>query len=154
MWLKVWIGVGCAFAALCTTAQAQTPAPIPKMNAAEGAQLMSAAGFEIQGNQMLDACQMPSTPHVDYFDIDGHGHIVAVVQDSGACYGGASEYFAVMIRDNNGKWRPVINQLGMLGWLKTKNLGWPDIEVGGPDDCAPIYRYGGKIYDLYKKCPG
>ncbi len=154
MLLKVWIGVVCAFAVLSTGAKAQTPAPIPHMSVAEGTQLMSAAGFEIQGNQMLDPCQMPSTPHVDYIDIDGHGHIVAVVQDSGGCYGGAGEYFAVMSKDKDGKWKPVINQIGMLGWQKTKNLDWPDIEVGGPGDCFPIYRYNGTIYDLYKKCPG
>jgi hypothetical protein len=148
--------LACAFiaiAALSSTAVAQTPVPVPKTTVAEGIQLLAAAGFRLQGNQILDGCDMPATPQVKYFDIDGKGTVAATVEDSGPCYGMAGEYFAVLNKLKNGKWQAVINQIGMLGWQTTRNRSWRDIEAGGLGNCFPIWRYNGREYALYKQCP-
>jgi hypothetical protein len=71
----------------------------------------------------------------------------------GTCIGGAAGVQVnLYIKNKVGKW---ISQFGFPGTysiLDAKNKGYPDIEIGGPGECFPIWRWNGSKYDIYKKC--
>ena len=71
---------------------------------------------------------------------------------SAALFGNVGESFMLYMKDNTGKYtqqpeisggRPII--------LSTKNLGYPDILIGGPGFEFPVYRWNGTKYAMYKK---
>jgi hypothetical protein len=35
--------------------------------------------------------------------------------------------------------------------MPTKNLGYPDLMIGGPGFEHPVWRWNGKEYNVYKK---
>jgi hypothetical protein len=58
----------------------------------------------------------------------------------------------LLIKGKDGKWASQFGFPGMYTILETKNLGFPDIEIGGPGTCFPVWRWNGKSYALHKKC--
>jgi hypothetical protein len=41
------------------------------------------------------------------------------------------------------------DETAMPNFLATKGVGgWPDIEMGGPGFCFPVWRWNGKAYAL------
>ncbi len=71
----------------------------------------------------------------------------------GTCIGGAAGVQVdLYIKNNAGKWIAQFGFPGTYSILKTRNKGYPDIEIGGPGSCFPIWRWNGAQYDIYKKC--
>jgi hypothetical protein len=56
------------------------------------------------------------------------------------------------IKNPNGQWKPQFGFPGVYTVLTTKNKGYPDIEIGGPRTCFPVWRWNGRAYAIYKKC--
>lgn len=117
---------------------------------AEKIAIWKAAGFQMRGGKAYDGCDQPKQPPIERRDLNGDGKAEVIVRDEGMCYGMAGAYFAILTPDGPGKWRPVINMIGIPRLLKTRAEGWPDIEVGGPGFCFPVWRYTGKIYDHHR----
>lgn len=71
----------------------------------------------------------------------------------GSCLGGAAGVQVdLYIKNKAGKW---ISQFGFPGTyaiLKSTNKGYPDIEIGGPGNCFPVWRWSGTHYEIDKKC--
>jgi hypothetical protein len=55
--------------------------------------------------------------------------------------------FSLVGKTRAGTWRLILANQGMAELLTTKGLNnWPDISVGGPGFCFPVYRWNGKSY--------
>jgi hypothetical protein len=94
---------------------------------------------------------------VDYdaevIDLNGDGQPEVFTRLHSACYGMAGVNMDLYVKDKDGQWKPQFGFPGDYNILKTKNLGFPDIEVGGPGDCFPVWRWNGSSYAIKKKCP-
>ena len=80
-------------------------------------------------------------------DLNGDGRAEAVVIEGGTyCYGNTGAYFALVGQQPDGSWKQIEADTGIATFLKTKTLGWPDLEIGGPGFCFPVSRWSGKQY--------
>ena len=70
-------------------------------------------------------------------------------------------HFWLVSKQANGSWKLMHDETAMPNFLATKGVGgWPDIEMGGPGFCFPVWRWNGKAYALNrfeyegKRCKG
>lgn len=59
---------------------------------------------------------------------------------------------AIKAGDSGRQWTPQFGFPGIYTVLATKNKGYPDIEIGGPGNCFPVWRWNGQQYAIHKKC--
>jgi hypothetical protein len=72
---------------------------------------------------------------------------VFVKEGSVICYGNTAEAFVLLTKEETGAWRVLLDQVGIPVVTETENMGWPDIEVGGPGFGAfPVFRFDGTQY--------
>ena len=85
-----------------------------------------------------------------YRDINGDGRPDGVVTEGGAiCFGMTGTHFWLVSKQANGGWKLMHDETAMPDFLATKGVdGWPDIEMGGPGFCFPVWRWNGKAYAL------
>jgi len=56
------------------------------------------------------------------------------------------------IKDKSGSFQPNLGFPGVTpDAMPTKNLGYPDLMIGGPGFEWPVWRWNGKEYNFYKK---
>ncbi len=125
-------------------------------SSAEQAAIFDTAGFKKVRGQYVRCKDGTSSPsympgRIETVDINGDGKPEAWVRESSAfCYGNTAEFF-VLLTSESGKWRVVLEAVGIATVMKTKSQGWPDIEVGGPGlRKFPVYQWNGKSYVLRK----
>ncbi len=86
----------------------------------------------------------------DYRDLNQDGVNDLIITDAGtACYGNTGQGFKIVVKGASGKWQQFYGSPGIPTFLKTTVKtpgGWPDMEVGGPGFCFPVYRWNGKDY--------
>ena len=77
---------------------------------------------------------------------------VFVVLGSGALFGNTGEAGLLFLKDKSGIYQqePDIGG-GRPGLMRTKNLGFNDLYIGGPGFEFPLYRWDGKKYKWFKK---
>ncbi len=124
---------------------------------AEQAAIFKAAGFARRGGAwksgncdgMESASYSPGSIDT-YRDLNGDGRAEAVVNEgSAACYGNTGVHFWLMSKQANGSWKLMMSATGMPEFLGVKGVGaWPDIELGGPGFCFPVYRWNGRAYAI------
>jgi hypothetical protein len=115
---------------------------------ATGGQFKATAGkyFDKECNAYLDY----TTEVVDLND-DGQPEVFTSVQ--GTCLGGMTGVsMNLYIKNTLGQWKPQFGFPGVYTVLKTKHKGYPDIEVGGPGTCFPVWRWNGQAYAIHKRC--
>lgn len=87
-------------------------------------------------------------------DLNGDGQPEVFATVDGLCMGGmAGVHMDMYIKDKNGGWKSQFGVSGSYDILKSKNKGYPDIRIVGPGHCSPVWRWNGKQYAIYKKCP-
>ena len=84
--------------------------------------------------------------------MNGDGRPEVFTRLQSGCYGMAGVQLDLLIQGKDGKWTSQFGFPGVYTILETKYLGYPDIEIGGPGDCFPVWRWTGTSYDLFKKC--
>lgn len=132
-------------------AAAQNPMPGPRMTPAEGLQLFEAGGFKVVGNRAINVCGTPSTPKFTYLDLNGDGAPEAVTVDKNpGCYGGAGDWFTVVAKGRDGRWRGIARDTGMIAWETTRTAGWLDARV--TSNCARIWKWAGDGYVRPNAC--
>jgi hypothetical protein len=111
---------------------------------AEAAQLYSAAGFPIAGNQPLNRCGRPAKPRVTFVDISGDKRPEALFVDEADCYAPSGRYFAVLTKEG-ANWRPLIIGTGSIQALPTRTAGWLDMRITDSGSTRTL-RYDGRNY--------
>ncbi|TAJ72104.1 MAG: hypothetical protein EPO51_08265 [Phenylobacterium sp.] len=134
------------------TAQAQQT---PAERAREAAAMINAAGFRIQGNQILNGCGRPAQPRPSAVDMNGDGRPEAVITDvDPGCYGPAGQQFWVIRKQGPFNWTLVGGGVGRIRLLETRTNGWRDYSLEGPG-CQRTWTYqGAQGYLSLKACPG
>jgi hypothetical protein len=91
-------------------------------------------------------------------DLNGDGveeiMITASHKNGGAaCFNVVGKSNTLMIKAPSGEWKA---NLGFMSdpvtLMPEKSGGFPDLELGGPGFCHPIWRWNGNAYDLYRRC--
>ena len=138
-----------------TPALAQTP-----LSPADEAAAFRAAGFKKVGRQWK-ACTDGSdsasyTPGAveQVRDIDGDGLPDAVITEGGAmCYGMTGQSFWLVSKQPSGTWKLIFTEVAIPTFLPRRAApgtagSWPDVELGGPGFCFPVWRWNGRAYAL------
>lgn len=133
----------------CPAFAADQPSP------AERAAIFKAAGFVQRGSDwrsrdcegLEGASYTPGSVDI-YTDLNGDGRADAVISEgSGICYGITGTHFWLLSKQSTGSWTVMLSGLGIAEPLRTMGAGgWPDILVGGPGFCFPVYRWNGTAY--------
>jgi hypothetical protein len=137
--------------ALAAAQPAPAPAPIT-LSAADQAAAFTAAGFARRNGQWRSECDGggPYTPAQieQVADLDRDGQPEAIITEGSTfCYGSTETGFALVSRQANGRWRLLISSPGVPTVLTgTPATGLPDLELGGPGFCFPVYRWNGREY--------
>lgn len=144
-------------AAPAAAAPRPAAAPAAQTPAARDAAIFRAAGFKQTRRGWESGCDDPSAgaPYdagtiEQVKDLNGDGRPEAVVVEGGSyCYGNTGTAFWLLSQQANGGWTLIYSETGIAEFLKTKGVGgWPDISIGGPGFCFPVWRYNGKAYAL------
>ena len=140
---------------LLALAAATAAAPVP----AEQSAIFKASGFEKRGTMwksgncdgMESDSYSPGNTET-YRDLNGDGRPEAVVTEGSAiCYGMTGTHFWLVSKQANGTWKLMHEETAMPDFLATKGVGsWPDIQMGGPGFCVPIWRWNGKAYAIHR----
>ena len=126
---------------------------------ADAGAILTAAGFKRRGaawkSGNCDGAESESySPGTidDYRDLNGDGRPEAVVIEGGAvCYGMTGTHFWLLSKQPSGAWARLYDETAMPSFLATKGVGgWPDIELGGPGFCFPVWRWNGTQYQLHR----
>lgn len=111
--------------------------------------------FKSTKGQYFDKeCNQQTDYEAEVIDLNSDGQPEVFTQIFGTCLGGAAGVsMNLYIKGADGRWHPQFGFPGVYQVLATRNKGYPDIEIGGPGSCFPIWRWNGKEYALFKKCP-
>ncbi|MEQ1688132.1 MAG: hypothetical protein ABL874_06140 [Sphingopyxis sp.] len=119
------------------------------------ARAFAAAGFTQSGGQWRSDCADTSAAYtpgaIDLVDdLDGDGKPEAfITESSAACYGAAGTAFVLVSKQSGGTWRLLLRATGYATPLSGRGIvGLPDIEVGGPGTCFPVYRWNDHEYAI------
>lgn len=128
--------------ALPWAARAQTAMSIPRMAPAEALQLFDAAGFKFVDRHIENRCGHIVNPRIAFVDLNGDGRPEAHVADvDPACYGKPGAYYAVLMRNDAGRWGQMIAEDAILSFDTTRTAGWLDIEVKPGNGACPGMRH-------------
>lgn len=108
----------------------------------------------LKGQYFSKLCGEMIEYEAEVIDLNNDGQLEVFTLESGTCLGGrAGVLLNLYVKDASGQWRTQFDFPGFYKILKTKNKGYPDIEIGGPGLCFPVWRWDGQKYQLHKKCP-
>lgn len=124
---------------------------------AEEAAIFHAAGFRKVGAAWHSDCKDAGSASYQagaietYRDINQDRRPDAVITEgSTTCYGDTGTRFWLLSKRSDGAWRVMISEVGVPEFYKNKGRGgWPNLSVGGPGFCFPVYRWNGRAYELY-----
>jgi hypothetical protein len=146
------------FAIVCALCGATALAAEPlKLSQADEAAAFKAAGFKFVAGQW-QGCGDPGTDSyqagaIDSVqDVNGDGRTeVVITEGSTFCFGAAETGFVLLSKQVGGNWKLIMSEPGVLTFLSTRGTEhWPDIEIGGPGFCFPVYRWNGRKYYLVR----
>jgi hypothetical protein len=128
--------------ALPIAAPAQTAMSMPKMAPAEALQLFDAAGFKFVDRHLQNRCGHAVNPRVAFVDLNGDGRPEAHVADvDPGCYAKPGAYYAVLMRNDAGRWGQMIAEDAIVSFDTTRTAGWLDIEVKPGNGACPGKRH-------------
>lgn len=105
------------------------------------------------GRVFDESCGTEVDYQAEVIDLNGDGKPEVFTRLLGGCFGMAGVQMDLLVQDKDGQWKSQFGFPGDYTVLETKHLGYPDIEIGGPGACFPIWRWSGTAYDIHKKCP-
>ncbi|MEA3641723.1 MAG: hypothetical protein VBE63_17550 [Lamprobacter sp.] len=114
-------------------------------------EIYSAAGLTERNGKIFDACDRPTKPEIEVKDLNTDGTPEVFVHVPSLCYGHSGN-LSLLIKDKKGNWKDNFGFTGVYRILDTKSMGYPDIEIGGPGTCFPVWRWNGKAYAIHKRC--
>ena len=129
-----------------------------KLTASEQREIFAALGLNVaaDGKSLVDsACEQPVGVQVEHRDMNGDGKEEVLVIYGNSCMSGmAGASVALFIQDAAGKYQMNLGFPGASADPKAeKSKGYPDLLIGGPGFCFPVWRWNGKAYDLHRQEP-
>lgn len=127
--------------------------------AADQAAIAAQLPLKMQGGKLVDdsGCGQEAWSQVEVRDLNGDGQPEVIVLAGNACASGMAGQTLTLFIKTHGKWVPHINvPSGGYKVLPTQLAGWPEIEVGVPGLCIPVWGMKGAAYDLVRqsgRCP-
>ncbi|MBI2276485.1 MAG: hypothetical protein HYU74_03965 [Dechloromonas sp.] len=124
------------------------------VSAADTRAIYIAVGLTERAGKLYDACGEIVQPEFEAVDLNSDGRLEVFVTIPGACQGGAAgAELSLLIKGSKGHWKVNLGfPAGGYKLLTTRNMGFPDIEIGGPGFCFPVWRWNGSHYAIYKRC--
>lgn len=125
----------------------------PKLSATELKAIYETVGLKERGGKFVDECDQPVQPETKVIDLNGDGKPEVFVLVGSSCYGNAGGELSLLIKNERGRWESNLGvPAGGYKVLGMKNKGYPDIEIGGPGSCLPVWRWNGAKYAIYRRC--
>jgi hypothetical protein len=122
-----------------------------KLTPAEQREIFGALELKVapDGKGLLDpVCEQPAGAQVELRDMNGDGQQEVLVIYGNTCLSGYTGSNVVLfIKDAAGKYRANLGFPGASADPKPeKSKGYPDLLIGGPGFCFPVWRWDGKAY--------
>ena len=121
------------------------------------ADIARALGLHVDddGSVVDDVCGQTLSPEVRFLDLDDDGTPEVVVDAGNTCTSGmAGTSVWLFVRDGGGRYRSNLGFPGMIAEvLSTRSLGFPDLLIGGPGFCFPVWRWDGREYAYLRSDP-
>lgn len=95
---------------------------------------------------------------IEVRDLNGDGVDEIILTETGTkgaaiCFGMVGQNVSILIADASGKWRRELGFPGELSFVNRVDGSWPDVEIGGPGFCFPVWRMRNSgHYTIYKRC--
>lgn len=126
-----------------------------KLTPAEQSQIFAALdlGVAADGKGFVDTvCGQPAGANVELRDMNGDGTDEVLVIYGNSCLSGSTGSSVVLfIKDAAGAYQTNLGFPGASADPKTeKSKGYPDLVIGGPGFCFPVWRWNGKAYDFHR----
>lgn len=145
--------VAAALALSASNAFSLTP---PETNAVLATVAKSSKVFHDCLRQQGDKVQQT----IDAKDINGDGIEEVVVTETAdqaatACFGRTGQVATLLASDGAGGWKTLIDvHAHSFQFIKRTDSPWPDVEIGGPGFCFPIWRMqeSKRQYDIWRTC--
>lgn len=155
--------VQCALATACAAQQVSPGAALlfgadnREISVAEQNLIFESLGLAIDstGKGFL-ACERPAGAVATFSDWNGDGNKEVLVVFGNSCTSGmAGSSVVLFIKDSAAA--GYSTNLGFPGSSadpqSTGNLGYPDLLIGGPGFCFPLWRWNGREYDFLRNVP-
>jgi hypothetical protein len=128
------------------------------LSKAEQAQIFAALELapSADGKELLESvCQQPVSWEVAFSDWNGDGAKEVRVAYGNSCLAGHAGSIALLFtKDAKGRYAAHRFGPGVLPEpLASKSQGFPDLRVGGPGFCHPVWRWNGKTYQPFRNDP-
>ena len=105
------------------------------------------------GTYVEEACGGALEYDAEVVDLNGDGRPEVFTSVHGICLGGAAGVLVELyVQDAGGAWQPQLGFPGTYTVLAARSGGFPDIEIGGPGDCFPVWRWNGQRYAVQNGC--
>lgn len=112
----------------------QTPMPTPTLSSTDAIRLALASGMQLQDGKLVNRCGRASNPKISFLDLNGDGTAEALVADVDPdCYRAPGAWFAIVSRNDRGRWVQLIGEDGVVGFAadRTPGLGESGPRPGG-----------------------
>jgi hypothetical protein len=121
------------------------------LDAKQQDEIFAALGLKLapDGKSFVDTvCDQPAQADVTFSDWNGDGAKEVLVIYGNSCLSGfTGSSVTLFLRDAGGRHQPNLGFPGASADPQpTKNEGYPDLVIGGPGFCFPIWRWNGKEY--------
>lgn len=122
-------------------------AQAPRMSREEARQLYAAGGFPISTDDKgpTNRCGQATNPKITFLDLNSDKRADALFTDSGACYGAEQRWFAMAVKEADGRWRPVGGFAGTANAVGVAKNGWLNLVWTSKGATQPL-AYNGQTY--------
>jgi|WetSurMetagenome_2_1015567.scaffolds.fasta_scaffold14693_8 hypothetical protein len=129
-----------------------------KLSNREKSQIYNKLGLRLSKDKkaVIDSvCGQDASPTVKIEDLNGDGaEEVFVIWGNTCTSGQAGQSISLFIKSANGAY---VDNFGFPGIdyekMKTGNKGYPDLMIGGPGFCHPVWRWNGRQYQHFRNQP-
>lgn len=127
-----------------------------KLTASQQREMFVALDLKVgpDGKSLVDTtCEQPAGAQVEFRDMNGDGKDEVLVLYGNSCTSGmAGSSVVLFIEDAAGKYQTNLGFPGASADPKPeKSKGYPDLVIGGPGFCFPVWRWNGKAYDFHRQ---
>ncbi len=142
------------FWGLPALAFSQTPMPTPTLSSTDAIRLALASGVQLQDGKLVNRCGRASNPKISFLDLNGDGTAEALVADVDPdCYRAPGAWFAIVSRNDRGRWVQLIGEDGVVGFAANRTRGWVDLVLAPGDSACPgTRRFNGRTYPAQPAC--